>query len=1344
MRPGPGSPVGSAPLVVDQAGANLTLSPYSGDVGSSATLNGTGFPAATNLSLSFGSTTPLACALGSNSTNSTGGFSCGFVVPSLVAGTYLVDATNLTVPISASTNFTIDPSTLALAPSSAYIGATVTASGEGFVPEATLTLQIGSTSITSCPLGGALSADASGEFSCSFPAPALAAGPYIGTVSDSVNPATAGFTLLAPTLLLTPNSGQVSSSVRATGVGYDPSVAISLQFNGAAVSSCEEGSLTSNSTGQLFCTLEVPAAPAGSAEVSAYDGYNTAVADYTVETPNLEVVPDGGVVGSTATVTGGGYAPDVTLSLQMDAVSIGSCSSGSLVSSSSGELDCSFTVPAAPGGPQSLTAYDGTNTAATSFTVQSSLGLSPATGTVGSGSTAAGTGFDADASFAVEWNASVTLCDGTTTSSGSFSCGFTVPASPAGAHTLTAVEGTFAPTAVFTVVPSFLFGPSAGPVGTSVSITAAGFDASSNYDIEWDSTVVASGTTDANGGVTTQITVPNAPGGAHSLGILEGSNSLSSTFTVTALLSVEPTAGIAGASVSLTGSGLAATTEYSYCLASSSVACPGGSATLTTDADGDVPGGTTLVVPSVSAGPYLVVVSSGSTVEVSAAFTVESAELTVSPTSGPVGATVTLSGSGFTVGGSYTYCFASSTPVCPSGSPTFLATGGGDVPSGTTLTVPSTPAGTYDVNVSSGSVFVTEASFLVSPSLVLTPTSGPAGITITATGTGFGASGAYSFMWNSSLTLCTGTSESDGDLGCSGDVPSVPAGDYATSLTQGSFVVTAEFTVVATAEVTPGSGAVGAFAAVSGTGFPASQSFSVSWNSSAEFCGGIVAVDGNWGCSAPVPVSAAGTYSLSASSGSQLEGVEFTVVPSFAVSASLGYVGNSVSVTGEGYNASQTYTVAWDSSVPLCSGTTDTLGDFGCTFVVPAAVAGAHSVSALQGTFGPAAQGYTVEPALSLNPASGVVGTPITATGTGFGGDAGVAVYWNGTTEVCSDTTQATGGFSCSFPAPSDPAADVPVSAIESSNEASTTFGLASSLVLSTNSGVVGADATATGAAFGPNAPYSILWEPSGAVICSGTTGSLGTFACAFTVPVATAGTHAVVAVQGSLELGSDFTVLPSGSLSVSSGEVGNASTFSGTGFDADAPIAVAWNSSTTLCSGVTNGSGSFSCSFVVPPARPGSYSLSVTEGAHTVFVPFTVSATPPSPSSSSGTPFPWDLVVLTLLLVVALLVALVYMESRRHRRPKGPSGPPARAAGAPPTLQPWVEQPVAPASSPAASSAPTAAVGGGATAVSPSPGTEADAEDIDVLIARLERMNEQLTKKKPPEIDDDSADASP
>jgi hypothetical protein len=1387
------------------ATANLTVTPSSGFVDTFANASGSGYAADSLLNLTFNGTEVTGCVTGSFDSNATGNFSCGFTLPEIPAGAYAVNASD---GVNNGTfTVTVLPPTLALAPSSGFVANSVIASGTGYDVSTLLRISFGGTSVAHCGLGS-LTTNSTGDFSCRFPVPFQAAGPHSVDVSDRNNTASQSYTILSPTLVLTPNSGTVGSSVVATGSGYDPTAHLTLTFGPAAISSCTAGSLIANATGKLSCTFPVPVVADGANTVLATDGLNGASATYTVGAPTLTPTPSHGNVGSSVTVSGSGYARSSALTLNYSATPITTCTSGSLTSSAAGAFSCAFTIPASVAGSHTLKASDGTNTATALFTVDPHVTLSISTGTVGASVTVTGTGFDGLALFTVTWDASPVVCTGSSTDSlGDLTCTFDVPESTAGTHTVMAAESTNSANAPFTVNPSVTVNPTTGPVGTAVTITGLGFAGTTSATVSWDSTTaLCTSSTNATGGIVCDTHVPSSPVGSNTISITQGAFAPTAAFTVTSTFSLSVSQGIVGTVVTLVGNGLAASTSYRYCLQSTQSACPPG-ASFTTDPHGTIPAGTTLTIPSTPPGSYYVDVSLVATLVVSAPFTVTSASLSLVPTSGPVGTSVVLSGSDFVPSTTYDYCLQATQAACGVGAATFSSDGSGNVPAGVDLVVPATPGGIQDVDVSQGSTLITFAPFTITSQLVLSPTSGTVGSSVLATANGLDANAAYVLTWNSTTSLCSGTTNSSGAVSCAFLVPGSTAGTETVTITEGSNAPNASFNVVPQIVVLPASGPTGTPLTISGTGFLALTSYAVQWNATVTICSGTTDDQGNFGCLHPIPASPVGPYTLTATAGASsatavvtvtssltlsvssgpvnavvtatgtgfdadsnyalawnlttsicsgttqpngeftclfttpqapagvhtltaTEGAntasaEFVIVPSLLPSSTIGLVGSSETVTGTGFDASSPYTLTWDSATVLCSSSTDANGSFGCTFIIPSSTAGAHRISVSEGSFSPSVT-FTVTSSLSLNPTQGAAGIRITATGTGFGATSAYTIRWNGGGALCSGTTSSEGGFSCTFNLPTEPGGAGTVTASQGSNQASTTFTIVPAFTFSLATGTVGSLVNATGSGFVDSSAYAVMWNSS-TTLCAGLTNSSGGFTCNATIPAAPAGLHTVSVVQATLSVGGSFVVTPGLAVAPTVGATGSTVTISGSGFDADARYLITWNSSTTLCSGSTNTNGAFVCTFTVPSTIAGPNTITISEGTFAPTISFVVAASPPPPPSS-GTPFPWWIVVLVVIVIAALLVAGLVYEQRRHphHHPGSYFARPSRSAHVPS----WTAAAAPPLGSPVGPSAgPESTVGAAGVAA------EGEPEDIDHLMARLERMSVQLFKKTPKEL---------
>jgi len=207
------------------------------------------------------------------------------------------------------------------------------------------------------------------------------------------------------------------------------------------------------------------------------------------------------------------------------------------------------------------------------------------------------------------------------------------------------------------------------------------------------------------------------------------------------------------------------------------------------------------------------------------AFTTSTHSLKVmaSPTQGPVGSTVNVSGTGFTGSTKLTSLVFDGVTIttCAAGSLTANATGAFSC----TFSVPSGTSGTT-IKATDASSKTAVGSFTVTtPKISVSPTKGPLGATVTVAGTGFSISTMLkSLVFDSKpIPSCTSGSLSVGGTGafsCTFKVPSGTSGTAVTATDVGGKTATGKFTpTTPKITVSPTKGAVGSTVTVSGTGF---------------------------------------------------------------------------------------------------------------------------------------------------------------------------------------------------------------------------------------------------------------------------------------------------------------------------------------------------------------------------------------------------------------------------------------------------------------------------------------------------------------------------------------------
>src|SRR6266699_1303943 len=360
----------------------------------------------------------------------------------------------------------------------------------------------------------------------------------------------------------------------------------------------------------------------------------------------------------------------------------------------------------------------------------------------------------------------------------------------------------------------------------------------------------------------------------------------------------------------------------------------------------------------------------------------------LSATSGAVGASVTINGSGFgsSQGGS-TVKFNGTTASVTSWSTTKIVA---TVPSGAT---------TGNVVVNVGGVNSNGVSFTVVPApsiSSLSITTGAVGAAVTVTGSNFGSSQGSGTVKFFNGILATVTSWSATSIAVT-----VPRG-----ATTGNVVVFASgvnsngvsFTVVPALSISSLSlttGAVGAALTITGKNFCSPQgSGTVSFN-------GTAATVGSWSATSiavTVPSGATTGNVVVFASGVNSNAVSVTVVPAPSItslSITTGAVGAAVTITGTNFGSTQG-TVSFN-------GTAATVGSWSATSIAVTVPSGATTGNVVVSASGVNSNGvsFTAVPApsiTSLSPTTGAVGAALTIAGTNFGSTQGSGtVSFNGT-----------------------------------------------------------------------------------------------------------------------------------------------------------------------------------------------------------------------------------------------------------------------------------------------------------------------------------------------------------
>jgi len=874
------------------------------------------------------------------------------------------------------------PSITGLSPTSGPVGTSVTITGTNFgASQGTSTVTFNGTAAT--PMSWSAT-------SIVVPVPAGAsAGNVVVTVGGVASNGVV-FTVIPPPSItsLSPNSGPVGASVTITGANFGFTIGTStVTFNGTAATP------TSWSTTSIVVT--VPNAATNGNVVVMVGGVASNGAAFTVlPTPSItSLSPTSGPWGTSVTITGSNFGATQGTSAVTFNGTGGTPTSWSATSIVVTVPSASVAGGGAFTGPVVVT-VNGVVSNGVTFTVTPSISsLSPTSGPTGTSVTILGGGFGAPqgtstvtfngiAAVPTQWSQSAIIVP--------------VPSAASSGNVVVTVGGVASNGAPFTVTPTISsLNPTSGPVGTSVTITGTNFGGTQGT-----STVTFNGTTAApTSWSATSITVP-APNSltTNTYGVVAtvgGFASNTVSFTVTpAITSLNPTSGPINTPVTISG------TSFGSAQGVSTVTFNGVAGTPTSWSN------TSLVVPvpnGATTGNVVVTVGTASPSN-GVLFNVTNpgpSITSLNPTSAPVGASVTITGTNFgATQGTNTVTFNGTAATPTSWSATSIAV---PVPAG---------AATGSVVVIVGGVASNGSAFTVLPTPSITslnPTSGQVGTSVTISGTNFGTSQGTSSVAFNGIPV---TAISWAATSITAQVPVTTTGNVVVTVS-GVSSNGVNFTVLppSITSIIPTSGPVGTSVTITGSGFGSSQ------QASAVGFNGLGAFPTSWSATSivvPVPTGATSGNVVVSVVGMASNGVSFTVTPPPPSVTSLnptsGAVGTSVTIAGTNFSATQ------GTSTVTFNGTAGTPTSWSATTIVVPVPTGATTGPLLVNVGAAFANGgtFTVTPALSpsitsLSPTSGTLGALVTITGTNFGATQGTSyVTFNGVVATPTSWTATT------------------------------------------------------------------------------------------------------------------------------------------------------------------------------------------------------------------------------------------------------------------------------------------------------------------------------------------------
>ena len=259
-----------------------------------------------------------------------------------------------------------------------------------------------------------------------------------------------------------------------------------------------------------------------------------AVAEFTVIAGVIGLDPDDGPVGTEAEITGEGFTDDEDITVEYDDDEV-NIVTGDDETDDNGEFTCTIIIPESTAGEHTITVTDDSGSEAEAeFTVEPEITVTSAEGAAGDTISVKGTGFGEDIDVTIEFD-SDEVAEDETDYYGSFEVTFTVPVKSSGTYEIEVEDEDGNKDDVdFTIAAGVKLSQTTGNVGSEVTVSGSGFIPNATVTITYatEPVAVATTTADAIGKFSATFTVPKSKHGQHTITATDGTNTVTTIFTM--------------------------------------------------------------------------------------------------------------------------------------------------------------------------------------------------------------------------------------------------------------------------------------------------------------------------------------------------------------------------------------------------------------------------------------------------------------------------------------------------------------------------------------------------------------------------------------------------------------------------------------------------------------------------------------------------------------------------------------------------------------------------------------------------------------------------------------------
>lgn len=280
----------------------ISADPTSGTVGSEISITGEGLRPDQQITVRFdGELAPISS--GDTKTNTEGRFAAKVLVPDATVGGHRLSVSDITGN-HPETDYFVKPN-LTAAPANPKVKQTIELHGTGFGDRTEVAVTVNGVTITTDP--PLLTTNHDGSFTCGIMAPPAVGSATIIAKDKLDNKAEAKVTIepmsaSTATMTVTPSTSRtapayIGMKVSVEGAHFLPSHPITITYAGQSVATA-----TSDASGTFSASFSVPAAAAGTNELTASDGTNVTSAAFVLDnqapappvpTPGVAFIQDG-------------------------------------------------------------------------------------------------------------------------------------------------------------------------------------------------------------------------------------------------------------------------------------------------------------------------------------------------------------------------------------------------------------------------------------------------------------------------------------------------------------------------------------------------------------------------------------------------------------------------------------------------------------------------------------------------------------------------------------------------------------------------------------------------------------------------------------------------------------------------------------------------------------------------------------------------------------------------------------------------------------------------------------------------------------------------------------------